>query len=69
MDKIEIEILEDGIISVKTEGMSQKNHMSADELLFEIVLGMGGVREEEKLEHPFWHKRTVKRGGKIVRVK
>ena len=69
MDSIIIEILDDGTASIKTEDISEANHMSADELLFELENMIGGPRETTKREHPFFAKRTVKRGGKIVHVK
>ena len=42
MDIINIEILEDGTITVKTSEISNGNHMSADELMVEIDRLMGG---------------------------
>ena len=42
MDCINIEILEDGTITVKTSEISNGNHMSADDLMVEIDRLMGG---------------------------
>ena len=41
VDKMTIEILDDGTISVKTSSISQKNHISADEFL-SLVQDMAG---------------------------
>ncbi len=43
-DIIEVEILEDGTISVTTQGISGTNHISADQLLDEIETAAGGKR-------------------------
>jgi len=42
MDIINLEILEDGMISIKTEGISETNHKSADELLEDLLELIGG---------------------------
>ena len=65
MDKIQLEILEDGTISVKTSEISETNHLSADELLKMISEMSGGTTKITPREHEFWEKRTVKKGGKI----
>lgn len=67
-DIIEIEILEDGVISVKTGDVSETNHMSADNLLDELHSSLGGERESVTREHPFMKDVKVLRGGKIVRT-
>ena len=66
-DIIKVEILEDGVLSIETEALSEKNHISADDLLQELEQAVGS-RTTKKKTHPFWEKRTVKRGGKIVRT-
>ena len=38
MDEMIIEILEDGVIKIQTDSLSEKNHISADELLDLIVV-------------------------------
>jgi hypothetical protein len=48
MDIMDIEILEDGKISIKTSEISAKNHINADQLLEEIEAAMGGERVTEK---------------------
>lgn len=68
MDSITIEVLDDGVISVTTDSISEANHMSADELLFDLENMAGGPRETKQREHPFWKNRTVLKGGKIVRT-
>jgi hypothetical protein len=42
MDNIQIEVLEDGTISVTTDQVSGANHMSADKLLKELAEVLGG---------------------------
>lgn len=65
MDKMNIEILEDGTISISTDKISAENHVSADELLDQIETLMGGKREttKTKIGHvhteqgkTIWHK-------------
>jgi hypothetical protein len=65
---IEMEILEDGTISIKTSDISEANHISADELLNEIAQLTGGQRSITSREHPFWKNRNVQLHGKIVKV-
>lgn len=69
MDTINIEILEDGTISIKTSDISDVNHISADSLLDEIESAIGGQRKREKLENPFWKNRIVQKGGRIQKVR
>jgi hypothetical protein len=65
-DTIDIEIMDDGVIKIKTTALSEANHISADDLLNEIEELMGGTRVTEKVEHEFWKNRTVVRNrGKI----
>jgi len=47
-DKINIEILEDGTISINTDKISQANHVSADKLLAEIQKLAGGKTDIKK---------------------
>lgn len=47
-DKMNIEILEDGTISVKTDKVSGTNHKSADEFMSDIEKLAGGTRETQK---------------------
>lgn len=65
-DIIDLEILDDGTISVKTSSISQQNHISADELLDEITSAAGGSRKTEQRKHPYFDNRDVIKGGKIV---
>ena len=58
MDKIRYEILEDGTLSVETDQISGKNHMSADELLASIQRALGGktdIREKQGHVHAHAH--------------
>lgn len=68
MDIIDVEILEDGVISVKTESFKEANHVNADELLDEITEAMGGESIVRKREHPFMKNKRVLRGGKVVKL-
>lgn len=68
LTKIEVEILEDGTISITTGDIAETQHLSADELLSEIANLAGGVVKKEKRENPFWKNRNVLRGGKVVKV-
>jgi len=69
MDIINIEILEDGVISVKTTDISQVNHISADNLLEMLEEELGTLKEKKPIEHAFWKNRVVLKGGKIVQMK
>jgi len=55
MDKINIEILEDGQLKITTEGISSVNHCSADELLKMISDLMGGTSTKTKTRHGHTH--------------
>jgi DNA repair ATPase RecN len=48
MDIMQIEIMPDGEIKVKTTDVSKVNHMSADQLLDEIESLAGGQRRTEE---------------------
>lgn len=50
MTIMDIEILEDGVVSIKTDKISDVHHVSADELLEELESLMGGNRETTKQE-------------------
>jgi hypothetical protein len=54
-DKIEYEILEDGVLSVKTDAISATNHMSAEKLLETIFDMVGGDVQVQKWEHSHLH--------------
>jgi len=60
-DVMDVEIMDDGVIKVKTSSISEANHVSADELLNEITEAMGGERKTEQREHEFWKTRAVVR--------
>jgi hypothetical protein len=45
-DKIKIQILEDGTLSIETDSISGQNHMSADEFLKQIEKLTGKTTEE-----------------------
>ena len=54
-DLIDIQILEDGKLSIKTEGISDRNHADADDLLNLLEEAMGGERTTTKLKHKHIH--------------
>ncbi|MHC4643985.1 MAG: hypothetical protein ACYTBJ_00690 [Planctomycetota bacterium] len=65
-DVMDVEIMEDGVVKIKTTDISEANHVSADELLAEVTELMGGTRETTRVEHEFWKTReVVRRKGKI----
>lgn len=47
-DIIDIEVLDDGTIKFKTDGISEANHLSADEFLNACVELAGGERKTEQ---------------------
>jgi len=67
MDIMDVEIMEDGVVKIKTKELSEANHVSADELLDAIEDALGGERKTEQLEHDFWKTRAVVRNkaGKV----
>ena len=69
MDKMTVEILDDGTVSIQTSDISQKNHVSADELLDMVEDMVGGARQTTPVEHEFWKTRTVVKGGRVVKTK
>jgi hypothetical protein len=53
-DRIEMEILADGVISISTDSISEENHVQAQELVDSTLEAIGG---ERKTEHkPHFHK-------------
>jgi hypothetical protein len=68
MDTIDIEILEDGTISIKTSEISGTNHISADLLLDEIEELAGGKAIKKRREHEFWTRHKIINRNKIVRI-
>lgn len=70
MDQIDIEIMPDGVIKIKTKELSEANHINADQLLDEITELAGGQRQTEQLEHDFWKSRNViRQAGRVKIVK
>lgn len=55
MDKIQIEILDDGTISIKTDSISKTNHISADQLLEDIEDYAGGKMQTTHLKKGHVH--------------
>ena len=55
-DVFEIEILEDGTISVKTCEFSDVQHIAADNFIDALQEEIGGQVKKEKLEHPLVNK-------------
>ena len=54
-DEMKLEILSDGTISVSTDKISGKNHVSADEFLAEVEKLAGGERVVTKKKNRFAH--------------
>lgn len=69
MDKIKIEIEEDGTISFTTSEISQKNHLSADDFLDEIENMLGSKRKTTPVKNKFWKNKQVLKGGKVITTK
>lgn len=61
MDLMELEILEDGTISVKTDKVSSKNHASADGVLDLLEELVGGERNTEKRKQGHVHTHSHKK--------
>ena len=68
MDTIDIEILEDGTISIKTSEISEANHVSADILLDEIETLAGGKSSKKRRENEFWTRHKIVNRNKIVKI-
>ena len=68
MDTIDIEVLEDGTISIKTSEISEANHISADALLDEIEELAGGKATKKRREHDFWTRHKIINRNKIVKI-
>lgn len=58
-DKMKMEILDDGTITVTTDGVSGKNHKSADEFLEMLEEMTGGEHNTKKRAHDHKHKLGV----------
>ena len=54
-DTFKVAILEDGQIVFTTDGISQRNHASADEFLNEVEVLLGGQRVVEKRKQRYAH--------------
>ena len=67
MDQITFEILEDGTLSVKTSDISAANHMSADQLLKDMVNMMGGKVEVKKNPEAKNYKQLLNHKPNIIR--
>ena len=61
-DTMNIEILEDGTVSVTTDKISATNHVSADEFLAEVEKLAGGKRVTVKRKNKFAHTHTHSHG-------
>ena len=48
MDTMDLEILEDGTVSITTDKISDANHAKADELLKELEEMLGGAKTTKK---------------------
>lgn len=66
---MDIEILEDGTISVTSGDIGDTQHLSADEFLNDLEDMSGGEKTTTKREHPFMKNKRVLRGGKILHNK
>ncbi len=65
-NSFEIEILEDGTISISSEEFGDTVHVSADEFLRTIEKLSGAKMQTKAKEHPFWNNRLVQRvNGKM----
>lgn len=65
MDLIDLEILEDGTVSMKTGAVSDVNHLSADQLLAELDDLLGGTTTRTgrpDRERPAVHRDHAKAG-------
>jgi hypothetical protein len=67
-DSIDIEILEDGTISIQTSEISDTNHVSADLLLDEIEELAGGQTTRKRREHDFWSRHKIVNRNWIMRI-
>jgi len=72
LSTIDIEILEDGTVSVTTEEIAETQHLSADALLDELEDMVGKVVEvKQNPENPgklFFRDKKVLRGGRIIKA-
>jgi hypothetical protein len=58
-DIMEIEVLEDGTVSVTTDKISGTNHYSADEFMNELADVLGGGRKTTKRKEGVGHTHRV----------
>ena len=65
---MDIEILEDGTVSVTTGNIEETKHVSADELLMELGDMLGGRINIKKREGHKQHTHVVRKGNVIRRV-
>lgn len=63
MDIINLEILEDGTITVKTKAISAGNHMSAENLLEQMEELLGGQITKQQDPHKHAHVHTHTNNG------
>jgi len=72
MSTIDIEILEDGTISITTGEIAETQHLSADAMLTELEDMVGEIiSKKENPNSPgklFFKDKRVLRGGKIVKA-
>lgn len=54
-DTMNLEILEDGTISISTDKISGTNHVSADEFIEEVAKAAGGEHTVQKKKNRFAH--------------
>jgi hypothetical protein len=55
VDKMEIEIMPDGMIKVSTDAVSAANHMSAEQFLREVARLTGGTTTRTRRGHSHGH--------------
>jgi hypothetical protein len=65
---MQVEILEDGTISVTSGDIEDTKHVSADKLLEELAEMTGGTRTRKPRDHTFWKNKAVRRGGRVVKT-
>ena len=65
---MDVEILEDGTVSVTTGDVEGTKHVSADELLMELGEALGGNVNIKKREGHKHHTHVVRKGNVIRRI-
>ncbi len=65
---IDIEILEDGTVSVTTGSIEATKHMSADELLADLGDVLGGAVTVKKREGHERHTHIVRKGNVVRKI-